>query len=84
MNLDTAGDELKGSPELIQPAIFTPSEGEVLQKVQSQLINAIALLESVQESECPFCLSATSVTDPVKMSAEKRRNKFEFIRFGRR
>nr|AAQ23189.1 FMRFamide-related peptide FLP-12 precursor [Ascaris suum] len=59
----------KGSPELIQPSIYA-TDSEVIAKVQGQLLGAITLLDALQDGT-------------VKL-LEKRRNKFEFIRFGRR
>jgi len=49
------------------------SGDELISKVESQLFNAVGLLQAYQEA-APM---------PLKF-AEKRRNKFEFIRFGRR
>uniref|UniRef100_A0AC34GQD5 Uncharacterized protein n=1 Tax=Panagrolaimus sp. ES5 TaxID=591445 RepID=A0AC34GQD5_9BILA len=65
----------KGSPEMMEAAaaaqIYGGSDTEVLNKVQGQLYNTLELLQAYQEG------------GPLKF-AEKRRNKFEFIRFGRR
>ncbi|KAK6765186.1 hypothetical protein RB195_025216 [Necator americanus] len=63
----------KGAPELIQPVMYDPDNSETLAKVSSQLLTALATIESIQEGGVP----------PIKI-AEKRRNKFEFIRFGRK
>uniref|UniRef100_A0AC34QSI2 Uncharacterized protein n=1 Tax=Panagrolaimus sp. JU765 TaxID=591449 RepID=A0AC34QSI2_9BILA len=64
----------KGNPEMLDAAQFyggnTP-DSEILNKVQGQLFNTLELLQAYQEG------------GPLKF-AEKRRNKFEFIRFGRR
>ncbi|XGW35807.1 hypothetical protein V3C99_019190 [Haemonchus contortus] len=61
----------KGTPELMQPVVFETDNSDLLAKVSSQLLNALANIESMQEGT------------PLKI-AEKRRNKFEFIRFGRK
>ena len=67
----------KGSPEMMEAAAAAQiyggqnSDTEVLNKVQGQLYNTLELLQAYQEG------------GPLKF-AEKRRNKFEFIRFGRR
>ncbi|KAK6061735.1 hypothetical protein COOONC_00593, partial [Cooperia oncophora] len=61
----------KGTPELVQPIVYESDNSELLAKVSSQLLNALANIESMQEGT------------PIKI-AEKRRNKFEFIRFGRK
>ncbi|KHJ99768.1 hypothetical protein OESDEN_00223 [Oesophagostomum dentatum] len=61
----------KGTPELIQPMIYESDNSEMLAKVSAQLMNALATIENMQEGT------------PIKI-AEKRRNKFEFIRFGRK
>ncbi|VDK45399.1 unnamed protein product [Anisakis simplex] len=59
----------KGTPELIDPSAYA-SDGDVLARVQRQLLGAMAMLDALQ--------------DGVTKLPEKRRNKFEFIRFGRR
>uniref|UniRef100_A0A914DTM4 Uncharacterized protein n=1 Tax=Acrobeloides nanus TaxID=290746 RepID=A0A914DTM4_9BILA len=61
---------VKGSPELVEQSPYA-SDKEVINKVQQQLFNAMELLQAYEEDA------------PMKI-AEKRRNKFEFIRFGRR
>ncbi|CAJ0609964.1 unnamed protein product [Cylicocyclus nassatus] len=61
----------KGAPELMQPLVYDNDNSEMLAKVSAQLMNALATIENMQEGT------------PIKM-AEKRRNKFEFIRFGRK
>ncbi|RCN30881.1 hypothetical protein ANCCAN_23342 [Ancylostoma caninum] len=61
----------KGAPELIPPMIYENDNSEMLAKVSAQLMNALATIENMQEGT------------PIKI-AEKRRNKFEFIRFGRK
>ncbi|KAK5972181.1 FMRFamide peptide FLP-12 [Trichostrongylus colubriformis] len=61
----------KGTPELMQPLVYETDNSEMLAKVSSELLNALANIESMQEGT------------PIKI-AEKRRNKFEFIRFGRK
>ena len=48
---------------------------DVVDKVESQLLGALELLQSYQAGE--------AMPLPAKF-AEKRKNKFEFIRFGRR
>ncbi|KAK0396705.1 hypothetical protein QR680_001820 [Steinernema hermaphroditum] len=60
----------KGSPEMMDPALVYGSDGEVISRVQSQLLGALQMLQAYQDG-------------PTKL-AEKRRNKFEFIRFGRK
>ncbi|WKY14706.1 hypothetical protein Q1695_000325 [Nippostrongylus brasiliensis] len=62
---------LKGASELMQPLVYEADNSDLLAKVSSQLLSALANIESMQEGT------------PVKV-AEKRRNKFEFIRFGRK
>ncbi|KAI1732191.1 CRE-FLP-12 protein [Ditylenchus destructor] len=64
----------KGAPEYMEsnPVTFG-SESEILSKVEAQLFGALQLLQAYEEA-API---------PAKF-AEKRRNKFEFIRFGRR
>ncbi|CAB3399256.1 unnamed protein product [Caenorhabditis bovis] len=66
----------KGSPEVV-PQMAALYDGEArnsgLNKVTEQLLNALTELENLQEGG-----------HPLKMAAEKRRNKFEFIRFGRK
>ncbi|VDL78495.1 unnamed protein product [Nippostrongylus brasiliensis] len=63
--------DLKGASELMQPLVYEADNSDLLAKVSSQLLSALANIESLQEGT------------PVKV-AEKRRNKFEFIRFGRK
>jgi len=53
-------------------------EGEVINKVEQQLIEAAELLQVMQEG------GGSSFPLQMPKFAEKRRNKFEFIRFGRR
>ncbi|TMS36326.1 hypothetical protein L596_003517 [Steinernema carpocapsae] len=60
----------KGSPEMIDPAMVYGSDGEMITRVQSQLLGALQMLQAYQDGPTKF--------------AEKRRNKFEFIRFGRK
>uniref|UniRef100_A0A1I8A6U8 FMRFamide-related neuropeptide n=1 Tax=Steinernema glaseri TaxID=37863 RepID=A0A1I8A6U8_9BILA len=62
--------ESKGSPEMLDPALVYGNDGEMITRVQSQLLGALQLLQAYQDG-------------PTKL-AEKRRNKFEFIRFGRK
>ncbi|CAL2049939.1 CBN-FLP-12 protein [Caenorhabditis brenneri] len=63
----------KGSPEVLPAAMYDgDASHESLNKISSQLLNALAELEALQEG-----------SQQLKM-AEKRRNKFEFIRFGRK
>jgi len=50
-----------------------PGSNELLQRVEAQLIGALELLQAYQDGAEP---------SPLKRE-EKRRNKFEFIRFGR-
>ncbi|KAI6214812.1 hypothetical protein M3Y94_00312300 [Aphelenchoides besseyi] len=65
----------KGAPEMLDPVIgYGSTDSEMLNKIQGQLLSALEMLQNVQDP-------AASV--PLKL-AEKRRNKFEFIRFGRR
>jgi len=65
----------KESPEVVgDQAFYGPDSSAVMNKIQGDLINALDLLQSYQEG--------ASLT-PLKLT-EKRRNKFEFIRFGRR
>ncbi|KAK0396706.1 hypothetical protein QR680_001820 [Steinernema hermaphroditum] len=61
---------LPRSPEMMDPALVYGSDGEVISRVQSQLLGALQMLQAYQDG-------------PTKL-AEKRRNKFEFIRFGRK
>jgi len=64
----------KGAPENFDgPVASYGSENEVLSKIEAQLFGALQLLQAYEEA-APM---------PLKI-AEKRRNKFEFIRFGRR
>uniref|UniRef100_A0A915E0Q8 Uncharacterized protein n=1 Tax=Ditylenchus dipsaci TaxID=166011 RepID=A0A915E0Q8_9BILA len=64
----------KGNPELMENSqVAYGSENELLGKIESQLFGALQLLQAYEEA-APM---------PLKF-AEKRRNKFEFIRFGRR
>jgi len=65
----------KGAPENYDsgPVATYGSENEVLSKIEAQLFGALQLLQAYEEA-APM---------PLKF-AEKRRNKFEFIRFGRR
>ncbi|CAI5455895.1 unnamed protein product [Caenorhabditis angaria] len=65
----------KGSPEYIQqqPAYDSDNNHEALNKVSAQLLTVLAEIENMQEGN-----------QQLKMAAEKRRNKFEFIRFGRK
>ncbi|KAJ1371914.1 hypothetical protein KIN20_033954 [Parelaphostrongylus tenuis] len=62
---------VKGTQELIEPLAYEGDNSEMLAKISSQLLNTLATVENMQEGI------------PVKI-AEKRRNKFEFIRFGRK
>ncbi|KAH7732242.1 FMRFamide-related peptide FLP-12 precursor [Aphelenchoides avenae] len=66
----------KGAPEIMeQPAYGGTGDNEVLEKVQAQLLGAMELLQAYEDAHAPSV--------PLKFT-EKRRNKFEFIRFGRR
>lgn len=67
------------------------SDAEMLNKVQGQLLNALELLQVYQEGEARPGGERPSEQQPLVGVApnqlkftEKRRNKFEFIRFGRR
>ncbi|EYB82663.1 hypothetical protein Y032_0354g3306 [Ancylostoma ceylanicum] len=83
----------KGAPELITPMIYENDNSEMLAKVSAQLMNALATIENMQESESdgwfhgvPLAFPNSTrklLGTPIKI-AEKRRNKFEFIRFGRK
>uniref|UniRef100_A0A8R1IJI3 Uncharacterized protein n=1 Tax=Caenorhabditis japonica TaxID=281687 RepID=A0A8R1IJI3_CAEJA len=69
----SAAQKSKGSPEVIPAAMYDGDVShESLNKISNQLLNALAELEALQEG-----------SQQLKM-AEKRRNKFEFIRFGRK
>ncbi|KJH43236.1 hypothetical protein DICVIV_10752 [Dictyocaulus viviparus] len=61
----------KGTPELMEPLMYESENNEILAKISSQLLNTLATIEDMQRGI------------PLKI-AEKRRNKFEFIRFGRK
>ncbi|CAI2356894.1 unnamed protein product [Caenorhabditis sp. 36 PRJEB53466] len=69
----SAAQKAKGSPEVLPAAMYDgDASHESLNKIGTQLLNALAELEALQEG-----------SQQLKM-AEKRRNKFEFIRFGRK
>jgi len=51
-------------------------ENEMMNKIEAQLITALELLQSIQQD-------SVLPQSPIKFT-EKRRNKFEFIRFGRK
>ncbi|CAD6185071.1 unnamed protein product [Caenorhabditis auriculariae] len=61
----------KGSPEVMSPSIYDgDASHDSLNKISTQLLSVLAEIEEMQDGNQQF-----------KM-AEKRRNKFEFIRFG--
>ncbi|VDM53912.1 unnamed protein product [Angiostrongylus costaricensis] len=57
----------------MEPLMYEGDNSEMLAKISSQLLNTLATIENMQEGR----------NDCLKI-AEKRRNKFEFIRFGRK
>ncbi|CCD63264.1 FMRF-Like Peptide [Caenorhabditis elegans] len=68
-----ATQKVKGSPEVLPAAMYDGElSHESVNKISAQLLNALSELEALQEGN-----------QQLKM-AEKRRNKFEFIRFGRK
>lgn len=75
----------KGAPEILDPALVYGGESEVINKVQGELMNALDLLQNYQEGRPTLEVEANCVISganlaPLKL-AEKRRNKFEFIRY---
>ncbi|KAF8355145.1 flp-12 [Pristionchus pacificus] len=59
-----------------QPEGVVVSDQEILARAQAQLLGAMALLETLDNKQ--------ELTEGEPITAEKRRNKFEFIRFGRK
>ncbi|CAD5221120.1 unnamed protein product [Bursaphelenchus xylophilus] len=58
------------------------SNDEMLARIQGQLLNALEMLQVYQEG--PETPQVVGISPSQMKFTEKRRNKFEFIRFGRR
>uniref|UniRef100_A0AAF5PIY1 Uncharacterized protein n=1 Tax=Wuchereria bancrofti TaxID=6293 RepID=A0AAF5PIY1_WUCBA len=62
----------KRTHELLEPITYNRgNDRELVAKAEEQLLNTLSLLEALAD-------------DSNQLQMEKRRNKFEFIRFGRR
>ncbi|KAM3725207.1 E3 ubiquitin-protein ligase arkadia-A [Dirofilaria immitis] len=61
----------KRTQELLEPITYNRGNREVIAKAEEQLMNTLSLLQILAD-------------DSNQLEMEKRRNKFEFIRFGRR
>lgn len=73
----------------MQPYYYDGADNtEVLRQVSAQLMSALATLENLQEGELEgvvvYIKMIANIAGNQLKTAEKRRNKFEFIRFGRK